>query len=73
MWWVGVWRMNRNYQGWFRRGQDLKSKAVSRFLVSQSLVFKKYLRYQILQKVMVHRGWLGKKYSNKRDYRKFMQ
>lgn len=55
MTWAGVPRMGINYQDWLRRGQGLKSRAGSRFLVSQYLVFAKDLRDQILQKVMVHR------------------
>lgn len=71
--WVEIERVDRNYYSWLKRCQSLQSNAESGFIVSQSLVFRKDLRDQILQHVMVHRDWLGKKYSNKRGYRKFVQ
>lgn len=51
--WVEIERVDRNYHSWFKRCQSLQSNAESSFIVSQSLVFRKDLRDQILQNVMV--------------------
>lgn len=70
--WIGNEGVDINYHSWLRSCQDLQSNAVIK-IYSQSLVFKKVLRDQILEKVTVHRDWLVKNHINKRDYRKLVQ
>lgn len=57
--WVGNEGVDINYHSGLRSCQGLQSNAVIK-IYSQSLVFKKILRDQILEKVTVHRDWLGK-------------
>ena len=59
--WIGVPGVDINYQGWFRRCWGLEIKGNVKILTFVSLVFVTILRYQILQKVTVHRDWPGKK------------